>query len=63
MPLDPEFVAILACPFCRAPVEQPDEEQLRCTGCDRRYPILNGVPAMRLEDASGGPDEATKPSG
>ena len=48
--LDPQFLEILACPECKAPVEQ-EKDQLVCTACGRRYPVRDGIPIMLLEEA------------
>ncbi|RMD75508.1 MAG: hypothetical protein D6820_14595, partial [Lentisphaerae bacterium] len=54
-PLDPEFIALLACPACdeRPPVElTPDNQYLRCTRCRRKYPIMEGgIPKMLVDEA------------
>ena len=34
------------CPACRASVARETAAALRCTGCDRTYPIVHGVPWM-----------------
>ncbi len=50
MPIDPELLAILACPVDHAPVtEQP--AHLVCTSCGRRYPVRDGIPVMLVEEA------------
>jgi SAM-dependent methyltransferase len=41
-----QFVDALACPVCRAPVQQEDRRTLVCTSCRRCYPIVRGVPRM-----------------
>ena len=49
MPIDPEFLEILACPVCREPLtsrEREGKEELRCTGCGRVYPIEDGIPIL-----------------
>jgi len=53
MPIDKEFLEILACPVCRAPLENRitgDGESLRCTVCRRVYPVEEGIPVL-LPDA------------
>lgn len=58
MPLDKEFLEILACPICREAFEQrtrEGKEELKCTGCKRVYAVEEGIPnllpdAGRLED-------------
>ena len=49
MPIDKDFLDILACPICREPFkfrEKDDKEQLVCTGCKRVYPIEEGIPVL-----------------
>jgi hypothetical protein len=48
--MDPELLEILACPECKAPVEQ-DGDWLVCTACGRRYAIRDGIPIMLVEEA------------
>lgn len=45
-----DLLDILACPVCKTAVEL-DGAWLVCTACGRRYPIHDGIPAMRIEDA------------
>ncbi len=53
--LDPQLLAILACP-CEhhAPVEQ-DGQALRCVRCATTFPISDGIPVMLLDEATPGP--------
>jgi uncharacterized protein len=49
MPIDKEFLDILACPVCREPFayrEKEGKEQLVCTGCKRVFPIEDGIPIL-----------------
>lgn len=50
--LDPQLLAILACPLCesRPPLTQ-NGDTLVCTQCSTRFPIRNGIPALRPDDA------------
>ncbi|HUT74461.1 MAG TPA: Trm112 family protein [Armatimonadota bacterium] len=48
--MDAELLEILACPECKASVEQ-EPERLVCTACGRRYPIRDGIPIMLVEEA------------
>jgi len=48
--IDPALLEILACPTCKEPVELT-ESYLVCTNCGKHYPIRDGIPAMRPEDA------------
>ena len=52
-----DLLEILACPMCKAAVRQ-EEEWLVCQECGRRYPIRDGIPAMRPDDAVLPPDGA-----
>ncbi|MGA7110785.1 MAG: Trm112 family protein [Terracidiphilus sp.] len=66
MPLDPPqtnlralntWAELLACPACLSPL-RIDESQAFCTGCDRVYPILDGIPILIPERAD--PPVSTK---
>jgi hypothetical protein len=49
MPIDKEFLEILACPVCRGPFELKErdgKEELLCTKCHRAYPIEDGIPNL-----------------
>jgi|HubBroStandDraft_6_1064221.scaffolds.fasta_scaffold9461284_1 uncharacterized protein YbaR (Trm112 family) len=43
--LRPEDLRWLVCPVCRQSLA-PDEDSVRCSGCNRRYPILDGIPIL-----------------
>ncbi|MCE5258858.1 MAG: Trm112 family protein [Chloroflexi bacterium] len=49
--LSEEFLAILACPFCKAKVELVGK-WLVCKNpeCARKYPIRNDIPVMLIEE-------------
>jgi uncharacterized protein len=49
MALDPGLMALLACPACRKPLSQPDESSLRCAGCGKSYPVIDGIPRLIVE--------------
>jgi uncharacterized protein YbaR (Trm112 family) len=51
MPLQPEDLRWLACPVCRQPLAL-DADALRCTGCGRRYPVVDGIPVLLADRAS-----------
>ncbi|MBI4422216.1 MAG: Trm112 family protein [Elusimicrobia bacterium] len=55
MTLDPELLEILACPACKAPLEEratpSGEPSLACAACGRRYPIEDGVPVLLVDPA------------
>jgi len=48
--IDPELLAILACPVCKAPVREVADGIL-CTSCTRTYPVKDGIPVMLAEEA------------
>jgi uncharacterized protein YbaR (Trm112 family) len=60
LPIDPKLLEILACPACRTEVTPtPDGAGLRCASCGRRYPIVDDIPVMLVEEATiraGGPE-------
>lgn len=55
MDVDPDLLAILACPACRAPLDVAGDE-LVCTGCGLAYPVRDGIPVLLV-------DEARRPEG
>jgi uncharacterized protein YbaR (Trm112 family) len=50
VPIDPELLAILACPVDHASVRD-ERSHLVCTSCGRRYPVRDGIPVMLVEEA------------
>ena len=50
--LEPWAIALLACPVDRG-VVRPDEEELVCNLCGRRYLIQSGIPRMVPDQGSG----------
>ena len=54
MPVDPELLAILACPECKTPVTPVQgrcRAQVRAT-CKRVYPVKDDIPVMLLDEAT-----------
>jgi len=52
-----ELLEILACPKCHTKIElSPDQDALDCPSCRLRYPIVDGIPVMLIEEAK--PDDA-----
>jgi uncharacterized protein YbaR (Trm112 family) len=55
--LDPQLLEILACPSeDHAPLrvgapDDPDAPVLTCSSCGRRYPVVDGVPVLLLDEA------------
>ncbi len=53
MPVDPELLAILACPNCKTPVVLVnDGSGLKCGQCSRVYPIKDDIPVMLIDEAT-----------
>ena len=53
MGVDPELLAILACPACRSPVKLlADGSGLQCGQCRRVYPIKDDIPVMLIDEAT-----------
>ena len=51
--MDPELLAILACPKCRASLRHDaPAAELVCTGeCGLAYPIRDGIPVLLIHEA------------
>jgi uncharacterized protein YbaR (Trm112 family) len=47
-PLTANDLRWLVCPVCHQQM-QLEAESIRCVGCGRRYPIVDGIPVL-LED-------------
>lgn len=53
MPVDPELLEILACPNCKTPVTLvKNDTALKCTMCNRVYPIKDEIPVMLIDEAT-----------
>ncbi len=53
MALNPDLLAVLACPKCKQPVEPaPDGAWLVCAACGLRYPVRDDIPIMLIDEAS-----------
>lgn len=52
MTIDAKLLEVLACPACdeRPPVAL-EGDRLVCSVCGRRYPIVDGIPIMLVEQA------------
>ena len=48
--VDPELLAILACPLDKQPVSRQGN-YLVCQECHRHYPIREGIPVMLIDEA------------
>jgi uncharacterized protein len=50
--ISPELLDVLACPKCKQRVAlNADERVLVCEACRLRYPIVDGIPVMLIEEA------------
>jgi uncharacterized protein len=52
--LDPELLAIIVCPACRADldlVEAGESAELVCQGCGLAYPIRDDIPVLLVDEA------------
>lgn len=52
--LSEELLKILACPACekRPPVKlDASKQKLVCASCGRKYPIVDGIPVLLVEEA------------
>jgi hypothetical protein len=51
--IDPRLLEILACPVCKTEVRPTaDGAGLVCGSCHRRYPIVEDIPIMLIEEAT-----------
>jgi uncharacterized protein len=55
-----ELLEILACPKCHTKLELKAPDQLRCPSCRVRYPIVDGIPVLLIEE--GKPEESAQTS-
>jgi uncharacterized protein YbaR (Trm112 family) len=49
--LDPQLLEILACPSEDHAPLTPVDDLLVCTACGRRYPVVDGIPVLLLDEA------------
>ena len=50
--LSRDFLALLACPRCKGDIQPMDDESyLVCRACRLKYPVVDGIPLMLVEDA------------
>lgn len=48
--LDPDLLAIIVCPACRADLAAREDE-LECQGCGLVYPVRDGIPVLLVDEA------------
>jgi len=50
-----ELLELLACPLCKTDVElieyKKGEHGLKCSKCNKIYPIKDGIPVMLVDEA------------
>jgi hypothetical protein len=52
MAVNAELLKILVCPLCKATVSLVQDDQgLKCTECNRVYPIRDDIPVMLVSEA------------
>ncbi|OGG95223.1 MAG: hypothetical protein A2527_08605 [Candidatus Lambdaproteobacteria bacterium RIFOXYD2_FULL_50_16] len=53
-PMDPDFLALLACPQCKGELTEVTEPEfgLVCPACRLRFPVKEQIPVLLLEEAS-----------
>jgi uncharacterized protein YbaR (Trm112 family) len=44
-PLTEEDLRWVVCPVCHE-LLQPEADAVRCQGCGRRYPVIDGIPIL-----------------
>lgn len=53
MALNPALLEILACPECKTGVTPTSDGQaLVCSTCRRRYPVIDDIPVLLVEEAT-----------
>lgn len=58
MAVDPKLLEILACPLCRTPVRATaDGAGLVCDTCRRRYPVVDDIPVLLVDEATPEPED------
>lgn len=50
--IDPELRALLVCPADHGSLtDDVETSRLVCSVCGRRYPVIDGIPVMLIEEA------------
>lgn len=62
MAIDKTLLDILACPVDRKPVRL-EGDRLVCSECGRRYPVVDDIPVMLIEEAEPPLSAAPGPAG
>lgn len=57
MSIDPELLEMLACPVCKTEIRlAADGASLVCISCRRRYPIVEDIPVLLVDEATIDPE-------
>ena len=51
MTIGDEFLALLACPRCKGPLERQGDGALLCPACRLVFQVRDGIPVLLLEEA------------
>jgi uncharacterized protein YbaR (Trm112 family) len=51
MPIDADFLGMLACPACRKELALLGDERLYCAACRRSFPVRDDIPILLLDEA------------
>jgi len=49
--LTAEDLRRIVCPVCHQPLQLEEAAAIRCQGCGRRYPIVDGIPVLLADRA------------
>jgi hypothetical protein len=49
--LTPEDLRLVVCPVCHQAL-QLEAAAIQCTGCGRRYPVVDGIPVLLADRAT-----------
>lgn len=53
--IDPDLRALLVCPADHGPLtDDVGASRLVCSVCGRRYPVVDGIPVMLIDEAEEG---------
>ncbi len=49
--IDPDLMEILRCPLCHGELDEDEgASELRCVECGHRYPVIDGIPDMVVDE-------------
>jgi uncharacterized protein YbaR (Trm112 family) len=52
VPISKELLDILVCPKCKGNLElEKDQSGLICNACNLKYPIIDDIPVMLIDEA------------